>query len=146
MSARMVLAALIVAATSRVAAAGPDADCNYLEISATQGKAPAVDGELKPLEKKLKKPPFSSWNSFKKLSGGPVALGKLKEEHLKLTQGAASLLLRDRGEKQVELTITVDGADGKRVLDTKPSLRVGDWLMLVTNAKDDGHILALTCK
>jgi hypothetical protein len=56
-------------------------------------------------------------------------------------------MLRDRTEKRVELTVNWDGADGKRLLDAKPAIKSGDWLLLVgTNAKDDGHILALTCK
>lgn len=95
-----VLAALLV---SNVAVADERASCNYLEIAATTGKAPGIDPELQPLEKKLRKPPFASWNTFHKLSGGPVALDKLKAETLKLGQGAASILLRDRTDKRLEL-------------------------------------------
>ncbi len=72
------------------------AECEYLEIAATTGKASSIDPELKALEKKLKKPPFASWNTFHKLSGGPVALVKSKPNALKLAQGAASIILRDR--------------------------------------------------
>ena len=140
------LAAALVVATAHAASAGNDADCSYLEISATSGKQPAIDGELRPLEKKLKKPPFASWNVFHKLSSGPIALDKLKAVTLGLREGSASVLLRDRTDKRLELTITVDGPEGKRVLDTKPSLTAGDWLVLATTAKDDGHLLALTCK
>ena len=121
-------------------------ECDYLEISATNGKAPSIDPELKPLEKKLKKPPLSSWNVFHKLSGGHVTLARLKPENLKLNQGGSSLLLRDHTDKRVELTITIDGADGKRVLETKQSVNAGDWNAWGQNVKDDGHILALTCK
>ena len=139
----LVLAALLI---TSVAFADERAQCNYLEISATSGKAPAIDPELQPLEKKLKKPPFASWNTFHKLSGGPVALDKLKAETLKLGQGAASLLLRDRTDKRLELTISIDGADGKRVLDNKQSVTAGEWVVWGHNVKDDGHILALVCK
>jgi hypothetical protein len=140
----LVLALLL--GLAHVARADEKAECSYLEIAATSGKDASIDPELKPLEKKLKKPPFSSWNVFHKLSGGTFALQKLKAEVPHLQQGAASLLLRDRNDKRLELTITVDGPDGKRVIDTKVSLAVGDWLPLVNNLKDDGHILALTCK
>jgi len=140
------LGAVFLAGTANVAAADSDAACSYLEISATTGKARSIDPELKPLERKLKKPPFSSWNVFHKLTGGDLALTKLKSQTLKLKQGAASVLLRERSGKRLELTITMDGANGKRVLDTKPSLAAGDWLVIGTNVKDDGHILALTCK
>jgi hypothetical protein len=122
------------------------ADCEYLEIAASSGKAPTIDPDLKPLEKKLKRPPFSSWNTFHKLTGGPVALAKQKAEALKLAQGGASLLLRDRTDKKLELTVSVDGADGKRVLDNKQSVPIGEWVVFGHNVKDDGHILALTCK
>lgn len=130
----------------RTAQADDTADCRYLEIAASSQGAAAIDAELKPLEKKLKKPPFSSWNSFHKLSGGPVALAKQKPEALKLAKGAASVVLRDRNDKRIDLTIAIDGADGTRVLDTKQSMAVGDWSVWVHNVKDDGHILALTCK
>ena len=138
--------AAVPLAMSRLASADEKAECSYLEIAASNSKAPAIDGELKPLEKKLKKPPFTSWNTFKKLSGGPVALGKQKAESLKLAQGAASLLLRDRNDRRIDISVTIDGADGKRVLDNKQSMPAGDWSVWVHNVKDDGHILALTCK
>jgi hypothetical protein len=147
MSPRNWLAAFVVSAALATPAFAGDADCNFIEISATNEKAGSIDGELKPLEKKLKKPPFTAWNSFKKLSSGTTALTKNKAEAIKLKQGGASLMLRDRTEKRVELTVNWDGADGKRLLDAKPAIKSGDWLLLVgTNAKDDGHILALTCK
>ena len=139
--------ALGVAAGARVAAAdNASAECSYLEISATNAKAPAMDAELQPLQKKLKKPPFGSWNAFKKLSGGPVQLAKLKGKSLALAQGAASLLLRDRTDGTLQLTVSIDDADGKRVLDNKQSVAANDWIVWGHNVKDDGHILALTCK
>ena len=142
----VVLASLI--ALVRVAHAGNNAaECDYLEISASNGKAPAVDPELQPLEKKLKKPPFSSWNTFHKLANGHVSLTQLKADTLKLQKGGASLLLRDRTDKRLELTITIDDANGKRVLDTKQSVNVApDWNIWGHSVGDDGHILALTCK
>lgn len=143
---RLVVAFAVVLASTGVARAEDKAECSYLEIAATNGKTPSVDPELKQLEKKLKKAPFASWNTFHKLSGGPVVLAKQKAESLRLAQGAASILLRDRGEKKLELTITIDGADKKRVLDTKQTMPIGDWAAWGHNVKDDGHILALTCQ
>jgi hypothetical protein len=135
-----------IVSTTRIASADEKAECSYLEITASTSKSPTIDPELKPLEKKLKKAPFASWNTFHKLSGGPVGLAKQKAEQLKLAQGAASVLMRDRTEKSINLTITVDGSDGKRVLDNKQSMAAGDWSVWGHNVKDDGHILALTCK
>jgi hypothetical protein len=143
------LAALAIAALTSPAFAG-DADCEYVEIAATSAKDAkdaSIDPELKPLEKKLKKAPFTAWNAFKKLSSGPISLTKNTAETLKLKQGSSSVMLRDRTPKRVELTVTMDNGAGKRILDAKPAFKAGDWLLLVgTNAKDDGHILGLTCK
>ena len=146
MSGRSWLALAFVLATATPALADDKAECDYLEISASSGKDPAMDGALKPLEKKLKKPPFSSWNVFHTLSSGHLTLQKLKSDTPKLKQGSASLLLRERTEKRLELTITIDGADGKRVLDNKQSANIGEWLLFGQNVGDNGHIVALTCK
>ena len=149
MRSRFLLAALAVVALTTPAFAG-DADCDYIEIAATNAKDAkdaSIDPELKAVEKKLKKAPFTAWNSFKKLSAGKIALTKNKAETVKLVQGGSSVMLRDRSPKRVELTVTMDNAAGKRILDAKPAFKAGDWLLLVgTNAKDDGHILGLTCK
>jgi hypothetical protein len=147
MSPRFWLAAAAVVALAQPAVAG-DAECSFIEIAATKTDKPAMDPELKPLEKKFKKAPFSAWNTFKKLSSGTASLDKNKPETLRLKQGSAGIMLRDRSEKRVELTVTMDGASGKRQLEAKPAFRAGDWLMLggPGAANDDGHILALTCK
>jgi len=140
------LALVFVLGSAAPALADDKADCNYLEISASSSKEPAIDAELKPLEKKLKKPPFSSWNTFHTLSSGHVAAQKLKPETPALKQGKLTLLLRDRTDKRLELTITIDAADGKRVIDNKQSANAGEWLLFGQNVGDNGYILALTCK
>lgn len=146
MSGRFWVALAVVVASAVPAFADDKADCDYLEISASSGKDAAIDADLKPLEKKLKKPPFSSWNTFHKLATGHVALAKLKAEAPKLEQGHASFLLRDRTDKRLELTITLDDATGKRVIDNKQSANTGEWLLFVHNVGDNGHIVALMCR
>jgi hypothetical protein len=146
MSGRFWLALAFVVATAAPALADDKTDCAYLEISASSGKDAAIDSELKPLEKKLKKPPFSSWNVFHTLANGKVTLVRLKPENVKLKQGESTLLLRDRSDKRLELTITIDDAGGKRVLDNKQSANAGEWLLFGQNVGDNGHIVALTCK
>lgn len=147
MSLRAWLAAVALTAAIAQPAFAGDAECSYVELKATNEKTGSIDPALKPLEKKLKKPPFTAWNTFKQLQSGNASLTKNKPEAIKLKEGATSLMLRDRSEKRVELTVTMDKADGKRVLEAKPAFKSGDWLLLVgTNAKDDGHILGLTCK
>jgi hypothetical protein len=142
----LALALALVAAAAAPAFADAKADCDYLEMSATTGKDAAIDPELKPLEKKLTRKPLSSWNVFRKLSSGHVALAQLKAEVLHLKQGSATLLLRDRADKRLDLTLAMDGSDGKRWLDTKQSVAADDWTVWVHNVKDDGHIVALSCK
>jgi len=146
MSGRFWLALAFVLGTAAPALADDKAECDYLEISASSGKDAAMDGALKPLEKKLKKPPFSSWNVFHTLASGHLTLVKDKPATVKLKQGGATLLLRDRSDKRLELTITIDDAGGKRVLDNKQSANAGEWLLFGQNVGDNGHILALTCK
>jgi hypothetical protein len=138
--------AVLVLLVSPLARADDKAECGYLEIEAANTKSPSIDPELKALERKLKSPPFTSWNTFRKLSGGGLALVKLKPETLRLKLGAATILLRDRTDKKVDITATIDGADGKRVLDNKQSVSVGSWTAWVHNVKDGGNILALSCK
>lgn len=138
--------ALAVLFASPVVHAEERAECSFFEIDAANTKTPSIDSELKPLEKKLKSPPFTSWNTFHKLAGGVLPLVKQKPEMLKLNHGAASILMRDRNDKKIDITATIDGADGKRVLDNKQSISVGSWTVWVYNTKDDGHILALSCK
>jgi hypothetical protein len=147
MTARLWISIALVAALAAPAAADATASCNFLEISATTGAKPTIDPALQPLAKKLRRPPFAGWNVFHLLSKFDKPLERLKAAALPLKQGAASVLLRDRDAHHLELTVTMDGADGKRVLDVKQSVPVGEWVLLVgTNAKDDGHILALTCR
>jgi hypothetical protein len=149
MRSRFWLALLTLVALGLVSSAAfaGDAACEYVEIAATNAKDGVIDPDLKPLAKKLKKPPFTAWNAFKKLSSGSIALIANKAETLKLKQGSSSVMLRGRSPKRVELTVTMDNAAGKRILDAKPAFKAGDWLLLVgTNAKDDGHILGVTCR
>lgn len=146
MSGRFWFALAFILGTAAPALADDKAECDYLEISASSGKEAAMDGDLKPLEKKLKKPPFASWNVFHTLSSGHVTLVKLKPENQKLKQGQSTLLLRDRSDKRLELTITIDDAGGKRAIDNKQSTNAGEWLLFVQNVGDNGHIVALTCK
>ncbi len=150
---RLALAAAIAVASLgglRSAVADDKADCSFLEFTATKGKEPAIDPDLKPLEKKLAhSAPFASWNTFRVQTKLDKTLQKSKAEALALKTGTANVILRERSAARVNLGITLDGADGKRVLDAKPDFQTGDWFFVGTstpNAKDDGHFLALMCK
>lgn len=128
------------------------ASCDVIEIEASTGDAPAMDAELKVLEKKLKKPPFSSWNTFKRLGAQEITLELMKPSSLTLAHGKAGLLLREvtaRAPKKtrVNLGITLDDADGKRVIDSKLAVDAGDFVVVGRSLKGNkGHIVAMSCK
>ena len=146
----MAFAALAVAAPA--ARADGKVSCTILEIEASNTDSPAQDPELKPLEKKFRKPPFTSWNTFKRLGSYTAELESLKPSALALVGGKAELLLRDittsKSKKpRAAFGITLDDQTGKRVLDTKVQVDLGDWLVVGRSMKGDkGWWLALTCK
>lgn len=148
----LALAFAAFAAGSRgVAYAGGKVSCDLLEISATSGDKPAIDADLKPLEKKLKKKPFSSWNVFKLLSRASKDVAENKPEGFTLTKGKATVLFRELDgsakKTRIALTVTTEDENGKRIADTKVSIDAGDYIVIGrTLANDDGHLLALTCR
>ncbi|MCX5747524.1 MAG: hypothetical protein NT062_34095 [Proteobacteria bacterium] len=149
MRARWLVAAVVL--TSSVASAqpkdAPTVDCELFEVSLTTTKAPPpLDPALKPLEKKLAKPPFSTWNTATLLSHTTKTLAKLKNEAFPVKVGKAAVMFENQtGKSQLQLTIQVDNSKGKRVLGTKIVIEGSDYFM---TSRDDGtqHVLALTCK
>lgn len=143
----------VLAVTVPAAYADAPIACAVVEIEASTSDAPSIGAELRPLEKKLKKPPFSSWNTFKQLGAHDVSLEPMKASTLILTHGKAQLLLREvtaRGQKKktrISLGISVDDADGKRVLDSKVAVDAGDYLVVGRSLKGNrGHLIAMHCK
>lgn len=124
------------------------ASCEFLEISARSGDKPAIDGELRPLEKKLKKPPFSTWNQFKLLSHAQKALAKKKPEPIGLKTGSATATLIEIVDKsKVRLTVTMNDARGKEVANNTATVEAGDYVIYVHPLPgNEGHLLSVTCK
>lgn len=148
MSQRLFAAVVALVIGLPVAHAEVTAECELFEISAKQGAAPAIDGELKPVEKKLKKPPFSTWNQFKLLSHATHALAKKKPESFKLKAGSATATLVEIVDKsKVRLTVTMDDDKGKQVVNNTTTVEAGDYVMFVHELPgNEGHLLSLTCK
>ncbi len=145
-----------LAALAAPAMADEDAvTCSFLEIRASTSENGKLAAELKPLEKKLKRPPFSSWNTFELLSQSSRALPVLKAQTMKLTEGQATILYREATEpkkngkkRRLALTVTMDDREGKRVVDIKVNVDVEDHVVVgrsIDNGKN-GHVLALSCK
>jgi hypothetical protein len=124
------------------------AECEFLEISARAGDKPAIDGELKPLEKKLKKPPFGSWNQFKLLGHTQKALAKKKQEPIPLKTGSATATLVEIVDKsKVRLTVTMSDPRGKEVANNTATVEAGDYVIYVHPLPgNEGHLLSVSCK
>jgi len=146
-----VLAIAMIAATAVTATparADVTTSCEFLEIAAKQGPGAAIDAELKPVEKKLKKPPFSSWNQFKLLSHTQKSLAKKKPEAVGLKLGSATATLVEIVDKsKVRLTVTMDDTKGKQVANNTTTVEAGDYVIFVHElANNEGHLLSLTCR
>ena len=146
----LVVTTLVAGASSARAETAPVA-CEVLEISATSGTA-SMPASLKRLEKKFKRPPFSSWNNFAVLSRSTLKLRKQVPQPVAMSKGAAELLVRDvdrsTGKRaRIALAVTVNDADGRRVVDTKASVDVSDFIAVGYSLPDNsGHIVAITCE
>lgn len=145
---------LVVTATlCAIGAAAPvhadvTATCDFLEIAAKQGGAPSIDGELKPIEKKLKKAPFSTWSQFKLLGRSQKSLAKKKPESIGLKLGSATATLIEIVDKsKVRLTVTMDDDKGKQVTNNTTTVEAGDHVIFVHELpNNEGHLLSLTCR
>ena len=146
--------AILVVLGVRPAAAGPNdaraevtASCEFFEISAKTADKPAIDGELKRVEKKLKKPPFSTWNQFKLLSHAQKSLAKKKAEPIALRMGSATATLVEIVDKsKVRLTISMDDDKGTQVVNNTTTVEAGDFMIYVhPMANNEGHLLSWTC-
>jgi hypothetical protein len=143
----LVVGALLIGAP-HAARAQVSTECEFLEISAKTADKPAIDAELKPVEKKLRKPPFSTWNQFKLLSRSQRPLAKKKVESIALKVGSATATLIEIVDKsKVRLTVTMDDDKGKQVANNTTTVEAGDYMIYVHPlANNDGHLLSLTCK
>jgi hypothetical protein len=138
----------VLAGGVRVTRADVTSECEFLEISARAGDKPAIDAELQPVEKKLKKPPFSTWNQFKLLSRSQKSLAKKKPESINLKIGAATATLVEIVDKsKVRLTVAMDDEKGKQVINNTTTVEAGDHVIFVHGLpNNEAHLLSLTCK
>jgi len=142
--------AVVLSVVAIPAAHADTITCSVIEIEASNADPPAMDGALKPLERKLRKPPFSSWNSFKQLGSSSLTLEPMKPGSLGLVHGKATLILREvTGDKKtrISLGVTLDDETGKRVLDSKVSVDAGDYLVVGRSLPaGKGQLVALNCR
>lgn len=152
--ARLVIALFCVAGISAPAWAAPDAaDCKVFEIKASKDKKKGIDKALKPIAKKLAKPPFDTWSSFELMAQHKEKLERMKALELKLVPGGKlTLLYRDlsraAGKKaRLRLSFTLDDKSGKRVADITMKLDSGNYNLLTAGRLegDGGFIIATSC-
>ena len=122
--------------------------CAILEITATSGKDASVAPELQKLQKKFKKPPFSSWNQFKLMMSDSRALKAKQTETINLKLGSATATLVEIVDtSKVRLMVTIADASGKQIVNNKSTVEAGDFLVYGHSLpNNDGHLLALTCR
>ena len=126
------------------------ADCSFLEIKAsTEGKG--VDKKLSKLEKKLQKPPFSSWTKFSLLKEHDIRLALTKIETVPI--GASSKLRVEYKQytaakkERFKLHVTLELKSGKKAVDTEFTVQSGEYLVLSLSPQEDkSYLLAVTCK
>ncbi|HET9621786.1 MAG TPA: hypothetical protein VFP84_10485 [Kofleriaceae bacterium] len=138
----------VLVSGARPARADITAECEVFEMSAKVGDKPSIDPELQRVEKKLKKPPFSTWNQFTLLSHSQKALAKKKVEPINLKIGSATATLVEIVDKsKVRLTVTMEDGKGKQMVSNTTTVEAGDHVIFVHSlANNEGHLLSLTCK
>jgi len=121
--------------------------CEFVEITASSGATPSIDPALAKLQKKFKKPPFSSWNVFKLDHTEQKSLTQKKPETVTLKQGTVEAKLFGIVNKsQLRLSISLTVSD-KNIVNTTATFEGGDYLVYGHSLpNNDGHLLALTCK
>ena len=152
MRATIIALACALASTAALGTARADVACSIWEIEASSAAAPSVDPELKPLQRKLKKPPFSSWNVFRRVGAHDLTLAPQQVGNANLVHGKAGLMFRDvtarDGKKpRLALGVTLDDAAGKRVVDTKISVDAGDYFLVGQSlSPEKSQLVAFTCR
>jgi hypothetical protein len=128
------------------------ANCSVFEIRASNN-GEGIDKELKPLEKKLKKPPFSAWKTFKVVKKHSTTIEQMKPSTIKLSDGGKlGLLYKDRADAKgrkprLRVGMTLDNAQGKRKLELILKVDSGDFSLVGRDAGQDGSssVLAIRC-
>jgi hypothetical protein len=155
---KLVFAAFAGALVSLAGAGSAFADdavrCQIFEIRASTGDSERIDPRLRPIEDKLRQAPFRAWNVFEALESHRMRAERRRPVKLSLVPGGEMTLLyrdttRAEGKRpRLRLSLTLDDADGKRLMDATIQLDSGDWYLVGGEALDDNatYILATGCR
>ena len=129
-----------------------EANCTVFEIKATAGEG-GIDAELKRISKKLKKPPFSAWKTFKVVKKHSVKAPQKQAVSVTLAGGGKlGLLYKERSDAKgskprLRVGLTLDNKAGKRKADITLKVDSGDYTLVGQDAGKDGssQLLAISC-
>ena len=151
----IVAAALIGTALGAGVAHADDAvRCQVFEIKASSGESERIDPRLRPIRDKLRQAPFRAWNVFEALESHRITAERRRPVKLSLAPGGEmTLLYRDTSQAEgrkprLRLSLTLDDAEGKRLMDATIQLDSGDWYLVGGESLSDDatYILATGCQ
>jgi hypothetical protein len=151
---KLVIAAIVSLAGSSYAHADDAVRCQVFEIRASSGDSERIDPRLRSIEDKLRQAPFRAWNVFEALERHRVRAERRRPVKISLAPGGEMTLLyrdttRAEGRKpRLRLSLTLDDAEGKRLMDATIQLDSGDWYLVGGEALDENatYILATGCR
>jgi hypothetical protein len=126
--------------------------CEVVEIEASSAEKASIDPELKDLEKKLKKGPFSAYNKFVKSARIAKKLEVMVAEAFDTPKGEVTLIIREidkpsKKRTRLSLGIQLETEAGKQYIDTKSNVDAGDFLMFARTVSDKQSIVtAVGCR
>ena len=155
----LLIAAVVVATSAPVRAQNQKGKktattmtCEVVEIEASNDEKPSIDPELKDLEKKLKKGPFSAYNKFVKSARIAKKLEVMVADAFDTPKGEVTLIVREidkpsKKRTRLSLGIQLETESGKQYIDTKSSVDAGDFLMFARTVSDKLSIVtAVGCR
>lgn len=152
----LLIAAAVVATSAPVRAQKKTATttmtCEVVEIEASNDEKPSIDPELKDLEKKLKKGPFSAYNKFVKSARIAKKLEVMVADAFDTPKGEVTLIIREidkpsKKRTRLSLGIQLETESGKQYIDTKSNVDAGDFLMFARTVSDKQSIVtAVGCR
>jgi len=146
------LIAMALVGTAAPARADDKTTCEVVEIEASASEKPSIDPDLKDLEKKLKKGPFSAYNKFVKSARVSKTMEVMVSQSFDTPKGEVDLIVREiskakKKRTRLSLGIQLETESGKRYIDTKMTVDAGDFLLFARTVSDKQSIItAVGCR
>ena len=108
-----------------------DADCMFLEVSASNTPHGSTDPRLSAIQEELKTSTFKGWNTFVLLTKLLPTIPSGGQVNANLRSGRLALKLDKDGKADQRIKLTIVGPGGKSVLDYSNDFRVMQWNFIV---------------